>query len=75
MNPPDGNQEARGSARLLGVQREVTQEVVGSAGPREMWGDVGQTNLIHGLVQNKKKWNLNGSAGKLKRQSMPMKQI
>lgn len=31
VNPPDGNQEARRPAGLLGVQREVAQEVVGAS--------------------------------------------
>lgn len=63
VNPPNGNEEALGPAWLLGVQREVTEEVVGSLGPGRIWTNVGGTNLIHRLQQNKEKQNLNDSAG------------
>ncbi|TNN86112.1 hypothetical protein EYF80_003529 [Liparis tanakae] len=53
VDPPDGDQEARGPARRLGVQREVTQEGVGAARPRGMWGGAGRTDVIHELQQNK----------------------
>lgn len=47
VNPTDGNQEVRSPARLLGVQGEVTEYVVFSAGPRGMRADVGMTNSAH----------------------------
>lgn len=47
VNAADGNQEARRPARLLGVQGEVTEEVVFSAGPRGMWAEVGVTDSAH----------------------------
>lgn len=47
MNPTDGDEEARSSARLLGVQGEVTEQVMLVAGPRGMRVDVGGTDSAH----------------------------
>lgn len=54
MNPADGYQEARRPAGLLGVQGEVTEEVVFFAGPRRMWADVGGADSAHRLEEGDK---------------------
>lgn len=62
VNPPDGDQEAQGPAGLLGVQREVTQDVVGSAKSRWVWGHVGQTDFVHKLQRHQMKWKVEDRA-------------
>lgn len=57
VNPTDGNQDARRSARLLGVQGEVTEKVVFTAGPRGMWADVGGTDSVRRLQEGNKSFD------------------
>lgn len=44
MDAPDGDEDAGGPAGLLGVQGQVTEEVVGP--PRALSANVGGANFI-----------------------------
>lgn len=52
VDPPDGDEEAQGPAGLLGVQGEVTQQVVSCVEPRVGRGCVGQTHLVNRLQRH-----------------------
>lgn len=52
VNPPDGNEHAGGPAGLLGVQGQVTEEVVWPPWAQRAY--VGGANLICALKQQRK---------------------
>lgn len=54
VDPPDGDQEARSSAGLLGVQGEVAQESVGSSRPRGMRADEWDQTALFPQLENQR---------------------